>query len=849
VTWRTNPASVPGADADSLSSFIAAVAAPLDFLLRNTHVAAARVSVPAVALAARGRALLDHAPAAQRDRVNELCAALEQFAIQPPADRTAWAREVRELIASLGFPASPIATSGGWGSSGRESRSPEPPATPAAAQPAPTYRRTDGDLATSLEALTQSVQFVRGVGPQRAEQFRKLGLRTVEDLLYHLPFRYEDRRTLRTVRELRVGEEGSVIGEIAHLAERHVGRSQRRILEGSLRDDSGLLALTWYHQVAYFKNRFKVGQRVLVHGKIEGAPSGLKRIVHPEIETDPDAGGQGILPVYNKPTAMSVGVMRKIVQQAVGEWAARVPSALPGSVAKQMRVADLTQAMEVVHRPARDADVVRLNTFASMGHRSLVFDELFYLQLGLALKRRSIAIETGRSLPRRGELTDRLTAQLPFALTAAQQRVIGEIYADLKAPHPMHRLVQGDVGSGKTIVALFAALVAIENGFQAAFMAPTELLAEQHFSTVGRWAEALGLRAALLTGEVPRARRREIEAGFGSGEIQIAVGTHALIQDGVRFKAVGLGVIDEQHRFGVLQRAALRGLSGDSAGPPPDILLLSATPIPRTLAMTLYGDLDVSLLDELPPGRQAIRTLVFRESDRQKVYALAKHELDAGRQGYVVYPLVDASDKAELRDATTMANELARTVFADYRVGLIHGRMKGREKDQVMRRFKAGDLQLLVSTTVIEVGIDVPNATMMVVEHAERFGLAQLHQLRGRVGRGSDASTCILVGPAYAGDDAYRRLKAMERTTDGFKIAEIDLEIRGPGDFIGTRQSGLPDFRVTNLIRDSRMFDEARRAAQGWLERDPTLSSPESAQLRAVLRHRWAGRLELAEIG
>ncbi|HVN87026.1 MAG TPA: ATP-dependent DNA helicase RecG [Candidatus Binatia bacterium] len=824
------------AERDSLAGFLEAVAAPLDFLLRSPAATAARVGVPSAALAARGRALLGQLPERERERVAEICATLEIFERHPPPNRSAWARELRERIAQLGLPA--VLNS-----------APPPRPLERVPPPAPTYHRTSGELTAQLEALAQSVQFVRGVGPQRAEQFRKLGLRSIEDLLYHLPFRYEDRRAVRTVRELRVGEEASVMGEIAHLSERYVGRSQRRILEGAIKDDTGFLALTWYHQVAYFKNRYQVGQRCLVHGKVEMGATGLKRMVHPEIDLDADAGGQGVLPVYNKPTAMSVGVMRKIVQQAVGEWSGRVPSALPESVVTRAGITDLGRALQRVHAPARESDVAQLNAFASLGHRSLVFDELFYLQLGLALKRRSVAIEAGRALRRTGELTDRLARSLPFALTNAQQRVIEEIYADLAAPHPMHRLIQGDVGSGKTIVALFAALVAIENGLQAAFMAPTELLAEQHFSTVGRWADDLGLRAALLTGEQPRAQRRKLEAQLASGEIQIVVGTHALIQDGVRFKAVGLGVIDEQHRFGVMQRAALRGLSGSASGPPPDILLLSATPIPRTLAMTLYGDLDVSLLDELPPGRQTIRTLVFRESDRQKVYALTKRELDAGRQGYVVYPLIDPSDKAELRDATTMANELARTVFAGYRVGLIHGRMKGSEKDQVMRRFKAGDLQLLVSTTVIEVGIDVPNATVMVVEHAERFGLAQLHQLRGRVGRGSGASTCILVGPAYAGDDAYRRLKAMERTTDGFKIAEIDLEIRGPGDFLGTRQSGLPDFRVANLIRDSRLLDEARRAADAWLARDPTLSAPESAALKTVLRHRWAGRLELAEIG
>jgi len=374
-------------------------------------------------------------------------------------------------------------------------------------------------------------------------------------------------------------------------------------------------------------------------------------------------------------------------------------------------------------------------------------------------------------------------------------------------------------------------------------MAPTELLAEQHFRNMQPFVAPLGVRLELLTSEVSKARKAEIYDGLASGAVQLVVGTHALVQEGVRFRALGLGVIDEQHRFGVLQRAALRAVGT------PDILLMTATPIPRTLALTLYADLDISFLDELPPGRTPVRTLIFSESRRAEVYELVRRELDRGRQGYVVYPLVDGSEDPTLRDATTMARELARTVFQGYRVGLIHGRMKAEEKDAVMRRFQAGDLQLLVSTTVVEVGIDVPNATVMVVEHAERFGLAQLHQLRGRVGRGPEPSSCLLVASYARGDNARERLEAMARSTDGFEIAEIDLRMRGPGDFLGTRQAGMPDFRVANLIRDSRILEAARQAARQWLERDPDLSSGESQLLRAVLTHRWAGRLELAHTG
>ena len=822
------PAAVPSRRASAsgaaarqpLDDLVAALTPPLQFLAHAPPDTAARAHVPLRHFAARAEALLqsvqDHRLRAALQSLTEELMACENAAAE---EKRAHFDRCRTLVEQLRR---------------RDDR--------------PEYRRSSGHVADDLKALSQSAQFVRGVGPRRAEQFKKLGVGSVEDLLYHVPFRYEDRRTVSKVRDLHVGEVASVVGEITHLAERYVGRNQRRILEGVLRDETGLLALTWYHQVAYFRSRYQLGQRCLVHGKIEGSPGEQKRIVHPEIDLSEDLEGQGVLPVYNKPMTMSVGVVRKVVQQAASEWADRLPSVLPDEVVKAAKITDLAQALRLIHAPARDADVDALNAFRSLGHRSLVFDELFFLQLGMALRRRSVEVEDGLALPERGTLTSRLRGLLPFTLTRAQERVMREIAADMARPHPLHRLVQGDVGSGKTIVALFAALIALENGYQAAFMAPTELLAEQHFATITAFTEKLGIQTALLTGELRRGVRRALYERIQSGEMQLIVGTHALIQEGVRFKKLGLGVIDEQHRFGVLQRAALRRL-GSEPDITPDILLMTATPIPRTLAMAVYGDLDISALDEMPPGRQRVRTLLRHEGERAHVYDVVKHELDAGRQGYVVYPLVEGSDAVELRDATTMAQELARTVFHGYRVGLVHGKMKSSEKDAVMRRFKAGDVQLLVSTTVIEVGIDVPNATVMVVEHAERFGLAQLHQLRGRVGRGSDAATCILITAFHRGEDTHRRLTAMASTTDGFKIAEVDLEIRGPGEMLGTRQSGLPDFRVANLIRDRGILDEARRAATDWLGTDPRLERAEAQPIRAVLVQRWAGRLELAEIG
>jgi ATP-dependent DNA helicase RecG len=425
--------------------------------------------------------------------------------------------------------------------------------------------------------------------------------------------------------------------------------------------------------------------------------------------------------------------------------------------------------------------------------------------------------------------------------------LLGEIASDLGRPHPMRRLLQGDVGSGKTLVALLAALDVIEAGDQVALMAPTELLAEQHSETVRPWLEPLAIETTLLTGTVKGRARRDALAGLASGRIALAVGTHALIQEGVELPRLGLAIVDEQHRFGVMQRAALQQRGNDPAAL--DVLVMSATPIPRTLALTLYGDLAVSTLDELPPGRTPIRTVLYREAKREQVHQVVRDEVAAGHQAYVVYPLVEESEKSELRAATTMARELGEGPFAGLRLGLVHGRMKGDEKDAVMRRFKAGELDVLVSTTVVEVGIDVPNATVMVIEHAERFGLAQLHQLRGRVGRGCAPGHCLLVAADWMSPESFERLRVLERSTDGFHIAEADLTLRGPGDFLGTKQAGLPPFRVASLVRDTELMTAARDEVERVLAEDPDLSRPESVMLRAVLRHRWRGRLELARVG
>ncbi|MGH7786779.1 MAG: ATP-dependent DNA helicase RecG, partial [Candidatus Binatia bacterium] len=798
----------------------------------------------------------------QRRLLAALGDGLEALETAPAATRVALARDCAALLDEL--------AGGSQRSAGPERAAPgedadtvdrphagpgAPGPTPAPATtvtppgPAPVYDAGSGDVAAALEQLRKPLQFVRGVGPALGQRLGKFGLVTVEDILYHLPMRYEDRTLIETIAAALPGSKTTIGGELVQLAERTVGQGRRKILEGVLRDSTGLLALTWFRQVAYFRTRFQLGQRLLVHGKVDRTPAGGKRIVHPEIEAVAEQPAAGVQPVYEKPTAMTVGHMRKLAQQAARDFAASVPGVIPPAIATAARIADPAAALRALHLPAPDAAVEALNAYASAAHRALVFDELFFLQLGLGVRRRQTVRETGLSQPRQGTLTDPLSAALPFALTGAQRRVLDEIYADMGAVHPMHRLVQGDVGSGKTVVALFAALVAIENGGQAAVMAPTELLAEQHFRTIARLAEPLGVRVALLTGDAAKSDKRGLHAALATGEIQLAVGTHALIQSGVQMPHLALGVVDEQHRFGVLQRAALRALRGDPDGPAPDILLMTATPIPRTLAMTIYGDLDVSLLDEMPPGRKPVRTRIVNDAARADLYRVVREHLERGQQAYVVYPLVDVSEKEDLRDATTMAKELARTVFPGFQVGLLHGRMKADEKDAVMRAFRAGHTKVLVSTTVSEVGVDVPNATVMVIEHAERFGLSQLHQLRGRVGRGSEDSICLLVAPYHGGEDVVKRLNVMRQTGDGFKIAEADLAIRGPGDFLGTRQSGLPDFRVTNLIRDTRTLAEARDAAEHWLDLDPELRAPESAALRLVLEHRWKGRLGLAGIG
>jgi ATP-dependent DNA helicase RecG len=708
--------------------------------------------------------------------------------------------------------------------------------------------------AASRAQLDTPLQFIKGVGPSISATLAKKGLVTVEDALYHVPLRYEDRRELRPIAKLRPGST-EVFSGLVVSADVVTSRGGRRFFEALVQDATGTITLKWFnYHAAYMKKTWQKGRQGVFSGEV--SQFGYQREVHhPDVEwfgpgeeleayLAREAVNFGrIVPVYPLTEGVQQRSMRLIMRRVVEGFAPFVTTTLPGPLIERRGLLPLAEALREIHQPGGAEEITQLNSGATRAHRSLVFDEFFYLELGLALKRQGIALEEGISFQVTHRYTRELLHRLPFPLTNAQRRVLSEIKGDMMAPHPMHRLVQGDVGSGKTLIALLAALIAVENDYQVAFMAPTELLAEQHFLNVHRSCEELGVRVVLVTSSMKGKARTAALAAIAGGETHIVIGTHAVIQEKVEFRRLGLGIIDEQHRFGVLQRSLLR-----KKGANPDILVMTATPIPRTLAMTVFGDLSLSVVDELPPGRTPVETGVFFESRRFRVYELIREEVAKGRQAYVIYPLVEESAKSELKAATQMAEHLASEVFPELRVGLLHGRLRPEEKETTMRSFKEREIDILVATTVIEVGIDVPNATIMVIEHAERFGLSQLHQLRGRVGRGSERSRCLLLTNGKLSEDGEKRLRVMAATGDGFRIAEEDLAIRGPGDFLGTRQAGLPDFRVANILRDGRLLEEARDEAFAIVEKDPTLSRPEHGFMREELARRWGRRLELAGI-
>jgi ATP-dependent DNA helicase RecG len=694
--------------------------------------------------------------------------------------------------------------------------------------------------------LQAPVQYVKGVGPQRAEALARVGVRTAEDLLLHLPMRYEDRRSFARIADLRSGMRVSVSGEIAVAGLRRARRMT--IYELHLDDGSGRLKAVFFNQ-PYLRETLPRGKKVVLFGLVERDAMASRLLVmrspQYEIVEGDEQGGihtGRLVPVYEKLGPLTVKPLRRILAHLAEQVPADLPDPLPDDLRERLAVIGRGEALRHVHRPGDGDRLELLNAFRSPAHVRLILEELLLFQIGLARRRVGARAERKRAaFEVRDAARQAVKRILPFPLTVSQKRVLREIADDLRSPHPMNRLVQGDVGSGKTLVALLAMVIVLENGYQAAFMAPTEILAEQHFLTFRRLLKRCPYRVELLTSAVKGRERAEMLARIASGEAQIVIGTHALIQEGVEFRQLGLAVADEQHRFGVLQREDLRQKGYDA-----DVLVMTATPIPRTLALTAYGDLDVSIVDEKPPGRTPIRTMLRPASDRREVLDLVRRAVAEGRQAYVVYPLVEESEKLEdVRAATEASTEWA-AALPGVRVGLLHGRMKSAEKEQTMGAFSGGEIQVLVSTTVIEVGVDVPNATVMVIEHAERFGLAQLHQLRGRVGRGAASSLCVLLAYGRLSEVARSRLDVMVSTEDGFAIAERDLEIRGPGDFFGTRQWGMPTFRAAHLIRDRDLVERARAEAFRLVGDGRPLPPPLAHFLE---RGGWERRFGLARVG
>src|SRR5215469_10329575 len=718
----------------------------------------------------------------------------------------------------------------------------------------------------SVPELKTEVKYVRGVGPHLAAQLAAKEIQTAEDLLYHLPFRYEDRQNPRSIDELKPGEVASVIAEVRGAA---LLRTRRMpIFEMTLGQGRLALKCMWFHGT-YLKDRFHAGQTVAVFGKVEPSRSTSNlKMIQPQFEILPDESEDAetrllevgrITPVYESlgGSRLASRWQRKVIFNLLEAVKGNVPESLPSDMLAQLDMPDRETALREVHFPPEGTPLTQLQSAATPSHRRLIFEELFFLELGLELKRRKLRERSGVAFETNDKIREAIREVLPFHPTAAQKRTLGEIVADMRTPNPMRRLLQGDVGSGKTIVALQAMLVALENGYQAALMAPTEILATQHFLAARKLLErsSRDYRVVLLTGSLDDDRKRSNRGLINRGEAQLVIGTHALIEEKVEFDNLGLVVVDEQHRFGVLQRFKLMKKPNQAE---PDVLVMTATPIPRTLALSLYGDLDVSVLDELPPGRTPIATRRVPSEKTDQVWDFVRAQVKQGRQAYIVYPVIEGAkdDQPELdfpidetqagadtppakpprktksadlfptsvqeanpkpgsglKSAVEMHDQLRKGPLAGLRLGLLHGRLDADEKEVIMRRFQRGEIDVLVSTTVIEVGVDVPNATVMVVEHAERFGLAQLHQLRGRVGRGGDQGHCILVASHKRTSEARERLAIMEETSDGFKIAEADLQLRGPGDFLGTRQAGLPPFRVANLLRDTDLLEAAKREA------------------------------------
>ncbi len=700
-------------------------------------------------------------------------------------------------------------------------------------------------------SLATPLQYVKGVGPKTSEVLRKAGYSSVEDILYHLPFRYEDRRNFTKIAELRPGMKVPIHAKIIKADLKRLYRGRLTLFEAFIEDGSASIKVIWFNQ-PYLRNIIKAERIAVFYGKanISKYGSPVLQIENPEFEciSESEKGtihAGRIVPIYQRIESLSTKKIRNIVHAILDTIRWQVPEILPQGIIDKYSLAQRYDSFCGVHFPPDGTRVDDLNLAKTEFHRRLIFEEFFFLQLGLAMKRKGVKEEVrGIKYAVSDDLRKKLSSILPFKLTDAQKRALKEIGEDLKSPHPMNRLLQGDVGCGKTIVALLAMTVAVENGFQAALMAPTEILSEQHHFNLKRLLEKTDFSIDLLTSSVKGSEKERILSDVASGRCQIIIGTHALIQEGVEFKNLGLAVIDEQHRFGVMQRSNLieKGLR-------PDTLIMTATPIPRSLALAVYGDLDISVIDQLPPGRTPIKTFLRDERSRGKIYSFIRKEIEKGRQAYIVYPIIEESEKLDLRAAKKMWEQLKSTVFKNLSVGLMHGRLRSDEKEKVMSEFAAGRMDILISTTVIEVGIDVKNATIMLIEHAERYGLSQLHQLRGRVGRGGAESYCILLVGGKVSDEARRRLEVMESSADGFYIAEVDLDIRGPGEFMGTKQSGVPDIRVGNIVRDQLAMKAAREEAFSYIE---GMKKKKDENFKKILYHldkRWGSKLGLIRVG
>jgi ATP-dependent DNA helicase RecG len=726
--------------------------------------------------------------------------------------------------------------------------------------------------------LQTEAKFVKGVGPRVAEWLAQKNIATVEDLLYYLPFRYEDRLNPRGIGELREGEMATVIAEVRNSGIFQTRRMPLfRMVAGQGRSS---IQCVWFRG-EYLRDRFKPGQLVALYGKVEREWKGTGlQIVQPQFEIIGESQeGKGdetteiepieslevgrIVPIYESAAnaRLTSRWFRRILYGALQNLSPEIPDGLPTSLCRRLNLLDRRTAFQLAHFPEVGESFADLQAFRTPAHRRLIFEELFFLEIGLESRRKRLRQRTGISF----ELNDKVRAAikkiLPFHPTAAQKRVLKEIAQDMQSPAPMRRLLQGDVGSGKTIVALQAAVIASENGCQVAFMAPTEILATQHYLSARRILEDAGYRVVLLTGSLDEERKRNARRHIAQGDAHLVIGTHALIQEKVEFHNLGLVIVDEQHRFGVLQRFKLM----KKGGLEPDTLVMTATPIPRTLALTLYGDHDTSVLDELPPGRTPITTRKVSDERAPEVWEFVRKHVTARRQAYVVYPVIEgapsdqpeiefmgttATSKSGLKAAMHMYEELRTKIFPTLRVGLLHGRLSPDEKDETMRRFQAGEIDVLVATTVIEVGVDVANATVMVVEHAERFGLAQLHQLRGRIGRGSAKSFCILMTGGKVSPEADQRLNAMVSTQNGFEIAELDLQLRGPGEFFGTRQAGMPSLRLANLVRDRELLEIAKTEAQRFVaDSDPEINHADRQRVVEHIKTHWQRRYGLVEVG